>query len=147
MYYTFALKIFLLANSKISRKEKIKRFISWSWEDFLFSATATTFALVFFSEIYGKMLKGVKSNNPEKILKGIKNATWDMTIASYWSEKNVKRKVTDPHYIFCTGDKALREVAILLLEQTGIDSKMKRIQYIMGSRLSQKDINEIVGIV
>ncbi len=144
MYYTFALKICLIANTNRSRKEKIKDFISWIWSDFLFSATAITFAFVFFSDSYGKMLKGVKSKNPEKVMKGIRNATWDMTIVSYWAEKNVKREVTDPHYIFCTEDKALREVAILLLGQTDIEGKSERLRYIMDSALSKKDINEIV---
>lgn len=144
MYYTFALKIFLVANTNKTRKEKIKEFISWIWSDFLFSATAITFAFVFFSDSYGKMLKGVKSKNIEKVMKGIKNATWDMSIVSYWSEKNVKRNVTEPHYIFCTKDKALREVAILLLGQTGIDCKKERLRYIMGSSLGKRDISEII---
>lgn len=146
MYYTFALKIYLLANSDLSKKNKIKALLLWMWKDFLFSAVALTFTCIFFSERYGKMLKGVYSKNERKVLNGIRNAAWDMTIISYWSQKVITRKNDEPHYIFCSADTALKEIAKLLLDQSELVSSQQRLNQLLEHFLSKKEVEEITAL-
>lgn len=146
MHYTFSLKMYLLANSESSRFEKINRFMYWAWKDFLMSSIAISYISVFFSQYYGGMLKGVNSNNMDKVLHGIRNAAWDMTTANYWSKSVAKRNGNEPFYIFCTADKALKEVTRNILDQTGLVDKKQHFNNLFGSYLTKREISKLVDI-
>lgn len=109
IFYGYALKLYLLTHSEADRFERSRVLIYWIWKDFLFSGIGLSFAGTFFSERFSRMIKGINSKNPTKLLKGLRNAAWDMTIVSYWCDKVVHRKERNgPLMIFCTADKGIR---------------------------------------
>ena len=142
--YIFALKLYLLANSKGNKFEKICSFISWMWEEYLFGAVAFSFMAIFFSEKYGKMLKGVNSSNPKKAMHGIRNAAWDMATTHFWTNSVAKRKGNEPFLIFCTADKALKKVSRFIIEQTEKPDKEKLFNNLFGCYLNKSEINELL---
>jgi hypothetical protein len=144
--FVYSLKLYLLANSYGDKFEKIRSFIYWMWEEYLSGAVAFSFVAIFFSEKYGKMLKGVNSNNPEKAMHGIRNAAWDMATTHFWTNAVAKRKGNDPFLIFCTADKALNKVSKYIIEQTEKPDKEKLFNNLFGNYLNNSEINELLSL-
>jgi len=144
--YVFSLKLYLIANSYGNKFEKIRSFIYWMWEEYLSGAVAFAFMAIFFSEKYGKMLKGVNSNNPEKAMHGIRNAAWDMATTHYWTNAVAKRKGNDPFCIFCTADNALKKVSKYIIEQTEQPDKERHFNNLFCNYLNHSEINELLTL-
>ena len=53
--------------------------------------------------------------NKDKVLKGVRNATWDMTAVYTWSYLAMKEKAKGVVWLLCTEDNALRAVASSLI--------------------------------
>jgi hypothetical protein len=91
-----------------------KALMDWMWSDFMFSTPLFLFAGIFFSHTPHKgMLKGIGSRNLERILRGIRNATWDLSMLHLFASR-----VVDPNsdlWILCSLDKGLRDIAKYLV--------------------------------
>lgn len=145
--HIYALKLYILANSDLNKFDKVYSYIYWMWEKYLSGAVAFSFMAVFFSERYSKMLKGVFSPSPTKSMFGIRNAAWDMTTTHYWSSCVANRKDNDPFYIFCTADKALKEVARHIIEHTTAQpNKEKLFHSLFHHYLSESEIKELISL-
>lgn len=144
--YIFSLKLYLLANSQGDRFGKICNFIYWMWEEYLSGAVAFSFMAIFFSEKYGKMMKGVNSSNPKKAMHGVRNAAWDMATTHYWTNLVVKRKQNDPFFIFCTADNPLKIVSKYIIEHSEKPNKEKLFTNLFGNYLTIREINELMAL-
>jgi hypothetical protein len=108
--------------------EKMEVFLKWIHKDYIFSASAITFGLIYFSENRIKnMVKNLKSNDKDKLVKGIRNATWDMTIASHLAYLFIENRKRGDLSFFCTEDKALKAVSNSLIAVGKSDSELTEI--------------------
>jgi hypothetical protein len=145
LHFGYALKIFLLHHENHSKMDFVKEFLQWMWKDYAIGGVALTFAATFASEKFGRMIKGINSLNREKVLKGIRNAAWDMTIVHYWSHQVVHREDGEPFCIFCTADKGLKSVArnVIGSEETSIQAWCRSV---LGDSLTPQESDEIAAL-
>jgi hypothetical protein len=128
LHYGFTLKLASIQISTIYSKpyEKIEAFLKWMHKDYIFSAPAVIFGLIYFSEKrIKKMLKGIRSADKDKLIKGIRNAAWDMTIAWYWADLFTKNRKCGDLLFLCTEDKALKELVTLIISTNTLDSEIE----------------------
>jgi len=124
LHYGFILKLALLELSNISPLQKIKNYIHWMWKDYFFGAVASVFATIYFSDKRRKdMLKKLKSGDKQKVLEGLRNATWDIITLDYWSRKFLSQKKQNKFWIFCTADIVLKEIANCIITTSVTDDK------------------------
>ena len=115
LHYGLTLKIALIEKAGGRSIEKIKTYLEWMYEDYIFSAPAIVFGVIYFSgKRISKMIKNLNSGNVTNMVKGLRNTAWDMTIAHYWSKRAIERKKHGEFWILCTADKALKEMASFL---------------------------------
>ena len=107
-----------------SNMERVKRYIQWVRENSLFIPATESFVLLFFSENrLSKMIKGINSNNKEKLIQGARNAAWDLLYITYWAEKAEKEQGKTIWFI-CSNDKVLKKIAesIFIVKSADRDS-------------------------
>ncbi|MFZ1288514.1 MAG: hypothetical protein WAR79_00365 [Melioribacteraceae bacterium] len=79
----------LLRDRNLSIKVKIKRFQSWIYDEYI--SMNIPIIIVMHSILNEEnIMKNIFTNNKEKLLKNIRNATWDATILSYMREQCTK---------------------------------------------------------
>lgn len=126
IHYGFALKMAIIELQGGKLVEKLKRFLNWVYKKYVFIGSAIIFGLVYFSEKRFKgMVKHIGSGDRDKVLRGVRNATWDMTVAYYWSQKAIAKKEDGVIWLLCTADKALRTLAGSIVV-TGDDLEQKK---------------------
>ena len=81
------------------------------WKNYIFGGIAVPFAAAFASGKHSKMVKRINSIQIDKVLKGLRNATWDITTLHYWTHHVTKRASGEPFYFLCSADRGLRAVA------------------------------------
>jgi len=124
LHYGFILKLALLELSGIPPFQKIKNYIHWMWKDYFFGAVASVFATIYFSEKRRKdMVKKLKSNNKQKVLDGLRNATWEIVTLDYWGWKFLSQKQDNKFWVFCTADMALKEIANCIITTSVTNNK------------------------
>lgn len=112
IHYGFALKMAIIEHQGGKPVEKLERFLDWVYKEYVFIGSAIIFGLVYFSEHRLKgMVKHIGSGDRDKVLRGLRNATWDMTVAYSWSKKAMAEKEDGVIWLLCTADKALRTFA------------------------------------
>jgi hypothetical protein len=131
IHYGFALKMAIIDLQGGSPVAKLERFLDWVYKEYIFINTAIIFGLVLFSENRFKgMLKEIGSGDKDKVLWGVRNATWDMSVAYYWSQKALREKENGIFWLLCTADKALRTVAgSLVVTGDELEQKKKAVFY------------------
>lgn len=117
--YTHLLKIAELSRLKMAGDAKFLKYIEWVEENFIFSAPATTLALIIFSDIKKGSIKNINSADKSAVLKSIKNSAWDLTYLTEFS-KAIKDSSNDPT-VFCSFDKLLLNIAKYLFVASGDD--------------------------
>ena len=126
IHYGLTLKMAILEKTVGDSIDNIKTYLKWMYDDYLFSASAVIFGVIYFSgKRIGKMLKDTSSRNISKTLKGIRNAAWDMTIAHYWCKKVLERKERGVLWLLGTEDKAVKELAEYLASSYKSVSELK----------------------
>lgn len=122
----FVLKIAIIDLQGGKLVKKLERFLNWVYEEYISMNSAIIFGLVLFSEKRFKgMLKHIGSGDKDKVLRGVRNATWDMTVAYSWSKKALAEKEDGIFWLLCTEDKALRTLAGSLVV-TGDELEQKK---------------------
>lgn len=112
IHYGFVLKLAIIELLGGNPVEKLKRFLNWVYKEYVFIGSAIIFGLVYFSEKrFKRMVKHIGSGDRDKVLRGVRNATWDMTVAYSWSKKAMAEKENGVIWLLCTADKALRTFA------------------------------------
>lgn len=108
--YVIALKIAEIELKYDDPVKKMEHLLSWMDRDFIIGGPAILFALLYFSPGYKRkgMLKQLRSNDRARAIKGIKNATWDLTYASDFARR--VNESEDTHYIFASLDGDLRQI-------------------------------------
>lgn len=109
--YLYALKIANLARMSLQPMERLQQFYMWMLNEAVVSAVATTFANIYFGpHDQRSLIKSINSQSSDKLLKGIKNATWDMSYLSHWG-KMVASSDSNKATLFCSCDIDLLDVA------------------------------------
>jgi len=105
--YPYFLKTtILLRNKNLSNIEKLKQFSKWAQNHYI--SMNIPFIIVMHSLLKGGILKKIQSDNKEKLLKSIQNATWDATMLSYLKDQS--RRNNGRYYLMATNDIKLVEV-------------------------------------
>lgn len=110
--YLYLMKVAELERTNgLSGQEKMKAFIKWMHEETLLNNVVTHFVSMYFSPTRESgMLKGIGSEDTEKLKAGLHNAAWDLTYLRTWQQNYRKN---EPHdiWLFSTRDKALHKLA------------------------------------
>lgn len=109
-------------------------YLNWCYDEFFFSAAATVYgSLALSPKRKGNMFKKLRSAQATAAMRGIRNAAWDMTLLSEWEIKQKKMTSTKNHYLICSLDRAVTDVANTVMCQ-GLDeqarSKVLRSRFI-----------------
>jgi hypothetical protein len=121
--------------------EKIEAFLKWMYTDYIFSASAVNFGLIYLSDKrITKMFKNLNCGDIDKFKKGIRNAAWDMTVAHYWMKKAIENREKGDLWLLCTEDKALKEIANFMASTYNSDEDLKeRSKSLFLNYLGKKD--------
>lgn len=84
--YILCLKLAELELAAGSAEDRLRTFVRWSYEEFLLGGPAIALAAYYLAPNAPRkrLLKGLKSDNRDRALKGIRNAAWDVSIVSQW---------------------------------------------------------------
>ncbi|MEL6441924.1 MAG: hypothetical protein AAFQ80_22080 [Cyanobacteria bacterium J06621_8] len=112
--YVLTLKIAELELKGSTPENNILEIIKWMYEDFLFGANALMLANYYFApgKPRKKLLKNLRSADRKKAIKGIKNATWDLTLLTEWFNRIEDCHNNGEIILLCSLDKKLREIAL-----------------------------------
>jgi len=103
--YPYMLKATILLRIQgLSLYHKIKMFFQWIMEEFIIKSDASIFTLYCFYK-NGGILKDFNTNDFNRLIHSVKNATWDVTCISFL--KNQAKKKTNRYFLFTTDDKNL----------------------------------------
>lgn len=126
LHYGLALKLACIEMTRGKPYEKIEVFLKWMYSDYIFSTPALNFALIYFSDKRIKnMFKNLNCGNGDKLIKGIRNAAWDMTVAHYWMTKAIENRENGDLWFLCTEDKALKVIANFMVSTYDSDEELK----------------------
>ena len=110
--YGFALRLAIIERQGGKPVEKFECFLDWIYKEYVFISTAVIFGLIWLSnQRLAGMLKNVGSSDRDKVLRGVRNTTWDMTVAYYWCRHARATKGDGVFWLLCTADKGLKAVA------------------------------------
>lgn len=115
--YICVLKIVALELEGNKAEVKFRSLIEWMETDFLFLSSVFHFANQYWGSKTGgtKLLRHIRSRDRNRVHRSIKNATWDLYIATYWSRKAVHQEELQTLWILASLDRALHTVARRML--------------------------------
>lgn len=126
--YALALKLALLELEQIDQRTKLERFLQWLHEDYIWSASAVMFAIVYLSPLRKRgMLKRLRSPDRRVALDGVRNAVWDMTLLTMWSGNCHAARGSKKVWFLCSRDQAVGSVAGWLVSTESNDERLKQI--------------------
>lgn len=126
LHYGLTIKLASIEMSGGKPSKKIEAFLKWMYTDYIFSASAVIFGIIYFSDKRIKrMVKNLNSGDTDKFMKGIRNAAWDMSVAHYWTKKALDNREKGDLWLLCTEDKALKEVANLMASTYDSEEDLK----------------------
>lgn len=101
---------------------KIKELMQWMFDDFLLVGSV----IMLGHELWGRraiksLISSPNSTEPEKILRSVENAAWDLVLVLNWAEFENKRnpKDGDPVNLIFTHDQALARIALASMGDAG----------------------------
>ncbi len=110
--YGFVLKLAIIERQGGKPVEKFERFLDWIYNEYAFISTGVVFGLIWLSnKRLAGMVKNIGSCDNNKVLQGVRNATWDMALAYRWYRQALAEKVDGIFWLLCTADKALKTLA------------------------------------
>jgi len=121
-------KLVLIAKGHGSPTEKMISFLRWSFREALSNAAAITFAKIFLGRNRpAGMIKGIDAEDPNRCLRGIRNAAWDLVYLSDWG-RTVEQDDELKAFLLCSGDAALRSLADGFCAPRGTDELQGRLK-------------------
>jgi hypothetical protein len=118
--YILALKIAELELIPMKALDRIYAFLDWMHRDFILGGPAALLASVYFSPnspSRKKLMKDLRSAQRDNAIRGIRNATWDLTHLSDFIQR-VPDDSSDTRFLFASFDKGLHRVASMLFERS-----------------------------
>lgn len=104
-----------------SNLDRVSRYIKWVREQSLFLPAVESFVFLFCSESkMSKMVKGIASDNKDKLIRGIQSAAWDLSYVTYWANK-AEQEQGKAIWFLCSNDKVLKRIAESILLVKGHD--------------------------
>jgi hypothetical protein len=131
--YIAALKIAELELDKnLNPRDRMENFLDWMINEFIVAGPAALVASVYFAprSHRGGMFKGLRSENKEKVLHGIRNEAWDITHLSDFVKRVANENQREKRYIFASADKKLVTIASSLMIRESRLLEIKIDQYL-----------------
>lgn len=145
MHYMGLLGLVVLNKGSGRPVDKVCKYLEWMWSDFVFSAPCILFSLIYLSnKTFKGMFKDIGSGKQDLVLNGIRNAAWDLATVYYWSSRVTETVASENIWIFCTFDKALREIASNLITNCDEQYDIESISYFLSSYWSNESTNRII---
>jgi hypothetical protein len=119
--YIILLKLAEVELSGLDRTRQIIELARWMHQDFIVGGPALLFAIHYLapnSERSG-LLKHLRSADRERALRGIRNASWDLTFLSDWIRRGGEQEQTNTLTLLCSLDRKLLSLARMLAPQPG----------------------------
>lgn len=133
--YPYMLKAtLLLRSSGLNLHHRVKYFFEWMMKEYITNSAAITFVLFSFYK-NGGVIKDYRTNDYNKLISSIKNATWDVTLVSYL--KDQAKKNVNRYYLLSSMDKNLLEATNYFLSSDEL-----KINELFGNKT--KDIRKII---
>ena len=101
----------------LSPMERFGRLLDWMVDEFILAGPAAMFCTKFLSPRAPRagLVKGFRSPNRDRALAGVRNAAWDVTYLSELTSRAQPGSYAKARCIFVSADRALAELAPLLL--------------------------------
>jgi hypothetical protein len=126
--YPLVLKIAVIELEGGPMTQRMHRFLDWAYENWYFSAAATTLAAMCFSKAPPKdVLKNLRSSDRSLALHGLRNCAWDLTYITWWLQRVKQQDHDKKLYVLCSCDRALRSVAHHILGRRGRREESHRV--------------------
>ncbi len=119
--YILALKLSTIELQGGTAEEKMRRFVEWMRDEFVFGASATVFAHYYFAPGKPKrrMLKSLRSQDRQLALWGIRNAAWDLNLVADWARHVQRQEQEFKLWVLCSRDASIGRIAGDLLSPGG----------------------------
>lgn len=123
--YTILLKLAELELRGLDRIELITKFSTWMYEDFIIGGPGLMFAIYYLAPNSARsgLLKNLRSEDRERALRGIRNASWDLTLLSDWIRRGEEQKGKNALTLLCSLDRKLMKLALILAPHPAGDSE------------------------
>lgn len=101
----------------LSPVERFGRLLDWMMKEFILAGPAAMFCTKFLSPRAPRagLVKGLRSPDRNRALAGVRNAAWDVTYLSELTKRAQPGRYATARCIFASADRALAELAPLLL--------------------------------
>ncbi|WP_448664136.1 hypothetical protein ACG3SL_05505 [Sphingomonas sp. CJ20] len=115
--YVVAMKIAALELAPGKPTDKLMALLDWMKEDFLLASPALIFAARYWAPNLPRagLIKHVKAPDRSRVLKGARNAAWDITYLSEFVRRVGEGVPKKEQLVLATGDRLLAEIAPILL--------------------------------
>jgi len=122
--YIILLKLAELELRGLNRIERITKLSTWMYEDFIIGGPGLMFAIYFLAPNSARsgLLKNLRSEDRERALRGIRNASWDLTLLSDWIRRDEEQKEKNTLTLLCSLDRRLMKLALILAPHRAGDS-------------------------
>lgn len=115
--YVVAMKIAALELAPGKPADKLMALLDWLKEDFLLASPALIFAARYWAPNLPRagLIKHIRAPDRSRVLKGARNAAWDITYLSEFIRKVREGVAKKEQLVLATGDRLLAEIAPILL--------------------------------
>jgi hypothetical protein len=122
--YIILLKLAELELRGPNRIEQITKLSTWMYEDFTVGGPGLMFAIYYLAPNSARsgLLKNLRSEDRERALRGIQNASWDLTLLSDWIRRGEEQKEKNALTLLCSLDRKLMQLALILKPHPAGDS-------------------------
>lgn len=120
--YIIALKIAELELRGGGGEARMAELLRWVYEDFLIGGPAVILAAYYLAPNSGRrgLLKGVRSDDRERAVRGVRNAAWDLTLLSTWLDAIQTQEERNTLTLLCSLDHKVIEFARLLTDKEAV---------------------------
>lgn len=131
LIYLHLLKVTTLSKNTLEDTENARLFLEWITHDCSTSPGSIIFALLFFSPKRSSlptMIKKINTGNADTLIKGVKNAAWDLTYITKY-RKLSKNQSEQTIWFFCSNDNLLKIIArsLYLKEDQKIETAVQSL--------------------
>jgi hypothetical protein len=146
-YYAMLLKLGTIFDSSEDPLYKLESFMKWQRDEFFFGACAILFAIQSLApkpvkDPFKQLNKRYK-NDP---LKGIHNVAWDLSIVHYWAGRVFLDYPKNKHWLFCSFDSNLREIAKYLIAAEAIEQGFL-LEQLVKKHWSKNQVGNVISLV
>jgi hypothetical protein len=133
-HYAALLKLGIVLNSHGEPLDKLQSYMEWQRDKFFFSVCTTIFAVQSLgpqpiADPLKQSKKWSRRHPFRHPLNGVRNAAWDMSIVKYWSDRIFDDNKKNVHWLFCSLDASLQELAKYIIVSTSLapDIQLRQI--------------------